>query len=74
MYVGYVSLEFCRLAMIPMGKSWMIEDVSSVCTAGSVKCHPTNAAHRDQTVAEVGVLRFGEMRGKRLRATPRRST
>ena len=52
----------------------MIEDVSTMSTGRSIKCHPTNAAHRDQTVADVGALRFGEVRGKRFRATPRRST
>jgi hypothetical protein len=55
----------------------MMEDVSTACTGGSAKCHPTNAVHRDQTVTEVGaqgVLRFGGMRGKNFRATPRRST
>lgn len=36
--------------------------------------HPTNAVHKDQTVAEVGALRYGDMRGKRFRATSRRST
>lgn len=51
----------------------MMEDVSTTCAGGSVKGHPTNAAHRDQTVTE-GDLRFGEMRGKRFRATSRRST
>jgi hypothetical protein len=52
----------------------MIEYVTTTSTGSSVKCHPTNAAHRDQTVADVGALRFGEVRGKRFRATPRRST
>lgn len=49
----------------------MIEYVNTMSTGGIVKCHPTNAAHRDQTVADVGALRFGEVRGKRFRATPR---
>ena len=58
-----------------MGMSWMIEYVSTMSTGRSVKCHPTNAAHRDQTVADdVGALRFGEVHGKRFRATSRRST
>ena len=53
----------------------MIEYVSTMSTGRSVKCHPTNAAHRDQTVADdVGALRFGEVHGKRFRATSRRST
>lgn len=52
----------------------MMEYVSTTHTGGSVKCHPTNAAHRDQTVADVGALRFGEVHGKRFRATSRRST
>ena len=51
----------------------MMEDVSTTRAGGSVKGHPTNAVHRDQTVTEGG-LRFGEMRGKRFRATSRRST
>lgn len=52
----------------------MIEYVSTLSTGRSIKCHPTNAAHRDQTVADVGALRFGEVHGKRFRATSRRST